>query len=53
MLATDPDPRVRYLSAPLFDKIDSDMADDILSEWVQKEYDVRVLQQLQEMLSKR
>lgn len=53
MLATDPDPRVRYLSAQLLDKIDSDMADDILSEWVQKEYDVRVLQQLQEMLSKR
>ncbi len=53
MLATDPDPRVRFLSAPLLDKIDSDMADDILREWVQKEYDVRVLQQLQEMLSKR
>jgi hypothetical protein len=52
-LATDPDPRVRYLSAPLLDKIDSDMADDMLSEWVLKEYDVRVLQQLQEMLSSR
>jgi hypothetical protein len=53
MLATDPDPRVRFLSAPLLDKIDSDVADDILLEWVQREYDVRVLQQLQEMLSKR
>lgn len=53
MLATDPDPRVRFLSAQLLDKIDSEIAGDILSEWVQKEYDVRVLQQLQEMLSKR
>lgn len=53
MLATDPDPRVRFLSASLLDKIDSEIAGDILREWVQKEYDVRVLQQLQEMLSKR
>lgn len=53
MLATDPDPRVRYLSAPLLEKIDSEIAGDILSEWVLKEYDVRVLQQLQELLSNR
>lgn len=51
MLATDPDPRVRFLSAPLLEKIDSEIAGDILSEWVQKEYDVRVLQHLQELLS--
>jgi hypothetical protein len=53
ILLADSDPRVRYLSVPFLNKIDSDSASTIASELVQNEYDVRVLQQLQELLPNR
>jgi hypothetical protein len=53
ILLADSDPRVRYLSVPFLNKIDQDSASTIASELVQNEYDVRVLQQLQELLPNR
>ena len=49
-LVSDPDPRVRFLSLELFDKIDKKVGTEILSSRYYNEYDVRVLHQVQKLL---
>ncbi|HAC14893.1 MAG TPA: hypothetical protein DCE78_02960 [Bacteroidetes bacterium] len=49
-LVSDSDPRVRFLSLELFDKIDKKVGTEILSSRYYNEYDVRVLHQVQILL---
>ena len=49
-LVSDPDPRVRFLSLKVFDKIDKKARSEILTSRYFNEYDVRVLHQVQKLL---
>lgn len=52
VLSTDPDPRVRYLALECINKVSNVVALDILNSRSYNEYDVRVLHQVQNLLSR-
>lgn len=52
VLSTDPDPRVRYLALGCINKVSEVVALEILNSRSYNEYDVRVLHQVQNLLSR-